>query len=676
MSDKIALAFCVHSHQPVGNDHSVFEQGSRDCYLPFLNMLQNYPQIRMTLHYTGPLLEWFEHNQPDFFDLLRQLAGRNQIELLGGGFYEPILPVIPLEDVRDQIKLARNYIKTHFDSDVRGLWCAERIWDPGMPKKLAGLDMEYTLLDDSHFLSAGIAPEDVHGYYVTEREGCPIKVFPIDMQLRYLIPFKEPQETIDYLRRLRDRGVRIATYGDDGEKFGMWPGTRKWVYDDGWMQRFMDAMSAVSDEIEIIPLKDAIDAHPPQGRAYLPTATYQEMMEWSLQAGPGRYYEDLIKEAKNSPDWAGKRAFLRGGMWDNFLAKYRESNLMHKKMLRVSRLVRDNGNPEEALRHLLMAQCNCAYWHGLFGGIYIRGLRHAIYEHLLQAEALIDASRLKKTEWLVETTDHDLDGRNEILVSGRKLNFYIAPHENAAVFALDYKPKAYCLSNILMRHEEIYHREIFNNEGHDQGSSSAEPLSIHDIPHGDTGWLKEVLTYDTCPRNSFVTHYLDAQPDLEQLLRENRVSASRSADLAFSPTARKGLFSLGFQAAMDGFEITKTYAYHDSEIVLTHNIQAADPGGWVVLEWNLMILSAEWPAVNARTIEKDRGIFRGMRVDLKDSYKDLLITLESEMPWDIVIVPIECASQCESGFEKTFQGWTVYLAHPAADLPEIKFRVR
>ena len=100
------------------------------------------------------------------------------------------------------------------------------------------------------------------------------------------------------------------------------------------------------------------------------------------------------------------------------------------------------------------------------------------------------------------------------------------------------------------------------------------------------------------------------------------------------------------------------------------------PGGWVVLEWNLMILSAEWPAVNARTIEKDRGIFRGMRVDLKDSYKDLLITLESEMPWDIVIVPIECASQCESGFEKTFQGWTVYLAHPAADLPEIKFRVR
>ena len=39
MSEKISLAFCVHSHQPVGNFPSVFEKGAKDCYLPLLRIL-------------------------------------------------------------------------------------------------------------------------------------------------------------------------------------------------------------------------------------------------------------------------------------------------------------------------------------------------------------------------------------------------------------------------------------------------------------------------------------------------------------------------------------------------------------------------------------------------------------------------------------------------------------
>ena len=65
MSEKIYLAFCIHSHQPVGNFPSVFQQGSRDCYLPLLRILKDYPKIRVSLHYTGPLLEWFEENEPE-----------------------------------------------------------------------------------------------------------------------------------------------------------------------------------------------------------------------------------------------------------------------------------------------------------------------------------------------------------------------------------------------------------------------------------------------------------------------------------------------------------------------------------------------------------------------------------------------------------------------------------
>ena len=74
--EKIYLAFCVHSHQPVGNFPSVFQQGSRDCYLPFLRILKDYSEIKMTLHYTGPLLEWYQENEPEFFTLLTELVQR------------------------------------------------------------------------------------------------------------------------------------------------------------------------------------------------------------------------------------------------------------------------------------------------------------------------------------------------------------------------------------------------------------------------------------------------------------------------------------------------------------------------------------------------------------------------------------------------------------------------
>ncbi len=675
MSERIALAFCVHSHQPVGNFHEVFEQGANDCYMPFLEMLQSYPNIRMTLHYTGPLLEWLEEHRPEFFDLLSEMTGRGQVEILGGGFYEPILSVIPHGDARAQILKSAEYSLEKFGSRPSGIWCAERIWEPALPEKISGTGMEYTLLDDSHFLSAGLSPEDVHGYYMTEREGFPLKVFPIDMQLRYMIPFKEPHETVNYLRRLRSRGVRLVTYGDDGEKFGMWPGTRKWVYDDGWLRRFFDTLNDLADEIEIMPLNEAIRRFSAQGRVYLPTATYQEMMEWSLLAEPGRYYEDLVHEAKHSHDWDRKRAFLRGGMWDNFLAKYDEVNRMHKKMLKVSAMLRSYESSPRARQHVMMGQCNCPYWHGLFGGVYVRGLRHAIYENLLKAEEIIDHERLKEQSWLIEREDYDLDGSAEVMVSGRKLNFYIAPHSGAAVVCLEYKPRHYSLSNILMRHPEIYHRKITEQVSEGVMALSHEPVSIHDQPTGDLSWLKSLLIYDDYPKHSFMTHCLSSAPDLASILSQNRVLASLSAQLPMQEVEQNLEHELVFKGSIDGFDLTKRFLFTPDQLRLVNDIESDFDRVNVVLEFNLMVLSGERPKVDGHEMEHDRGIFKGQRLMLADSGRDVQVDLSVGSEMDIVVVPIECASQSESGFEKTFQGWSVYFCGTFSRVPELTFRV-
>jgi alpha-amylase len=680
MSDKIRLAFCVHSHQPVGNFPAVFEQGARDCYLPFLRLLKEYPGIRMTLHYTGPLLEWFDENSQEFFDLLAELVSRSQVELMGGGFYEPIMPVIPECDARKQIEYTKDYLQKKFGMIPRGIWCAERIWDPSLPRKIqAGSAVEYTLLDDSHFLSAGLCPEDVHGYYITEREGYALKVFPIDMQLRYIIPFKEPHEIIEYLRRLKARGVKVITYGDDGEKFGMWPGTHKWVLEQGWLRRFFDAMLEVSEEIEIVPLCSALDTNLPNGLIYLPTATYQEMMEWSLLAPQGRYYEDLVKRAKSEHDWDRRRAFLRGGMWDNFLSKYRESNLMHKKMLSVSSLVHTYGDDSTASRYLFKAQCNCAYWHGLFGGIYIGILRHAVHENLLKAEQIIDDRRLGSRSWVMDITDHDVDGLEEVLISGRIFNCFISPHMNASVFALEYKAKQYNLSNVLMRHPEIYHKDVMNPQAKKK-KGPGEPLSIHDIPHEASDEFRELLIYDAYPRNSFITHYLDTPASVEKILKENRIESSRTVQLPFS-LASKSEYGEGIELVFSGvqgdLQILKTYRYDASgSVSLSHAITPLNDNTWVVLEWNIFILSGTKPLVDSQVMESDRGVYRAQRIDILDEHKGMHVCIESGSYWVVCVVPIECISQSEEGFEKTFQGWSIYFMLQCRDnVPDVVLKV-
>jgi len=101
----LQLLFAVHNHQPDGNFGHVFQQAYDDCYRPLLDALAASPQLKAALHHTGPLLEWIERERPDYFEVMRQLVARGQVELLGGGFYEPMLAVLPERDARGQIAM-------------------------------------------------------------------------------------------------------------------------------------------------------------------------------------------------------------------------------------------------------------------------------------------------------------------------------------------------------------------------------------------------------------------------------------------------------------------------------------------------------------------------------------------------------------------------------------------
>jgi len=230
---RLRFLFVVHNHQPVGNFEHVFSDGWRTCYGPFIELLRRHPAIKCGLHFTGPLLEWIEQHRPDAISLIGELVRNGQVELLGGAFYEPVISSIPRDDAVGQMSLMKEYLRKRFGAAPSGLWLAERVWEPHLPALIAKGGYRYTLLDESHFAQAGIERAALRGYFITEDDGCTVAVFPIDRQLRYLVPFSEPKAAIEYLRGVAEsRPGSGITLGDDGEKFGMWPGTHKWVFED------------------------------------------------------------------------------------------------------------------------------------------------------------------------------------------------------------------------------------------------------------------------------------------------------------------------------------------------------------------------------------------------------------------------------------------------------------
>jgi hypothetical protein len=530
VTKHLHFGWALHNHQPVGNFPWVFEEVYARTYEPTVAALERHPTVRVTLHYTGPLLNWLAGHRPGLLDRLATLAARGQIELMTGGYYEPILPIIPETDQRGQIEKMSAFVRERFGYEPTGLWLAERVWEPSLPATLARAGVDYTVVDDTHFIMAGLRDDGFSGYYVTEDQGLSVNVFPIPKVMRESLPWRSVPEVCNLLRTLASDDwwpPRIAVMADDGEKFGSWPGTYDLVWERGWMDDFLTMLEEQADWLHTTPLGDYARQFPALGRVYLPSASYAEMMEWALPTPRALEYGRLRQAAASGREDPGLAAYLQGAPWRGFLAKYPESNHLHKKMLRVHHKVMaalpdaDPAQRAAMLDELWQGQCNCAYWHGVFGGLYLADIRAADYRHLLRAENLADGlpagppggegaspttaiaawssagvhGRQPPLTRLVATrTDFDCDGTAELLVDGPLMNVYLDLREGGTICEWDWRPGAINVADTLARRPESYHQRLGQPHTRlqvvtEDGSGAADTTSAQNTPGGAGGLL-------------------------------------------------------------------------------------------------------------------------------------------------------------------------------------------
>jgi alpha-amylase/alpha-mannosidase (GH57 family) len=700
----LKLVFGIHNHQPVGNFDHVIAEVYRRSYEPFLARLEAHPNIRLCMHHTGPLWEWLEANQPRYLDRIAALVKAGRVEILGGAFYEPILPMIPAVDRLGQIQLMTEKVQERFGTRTRGMWLAERVWEPQLTDSLARAGVEFVLLDDFHFIQSGLSAEELTtGPLLTEELGATVALLPISERLRYLIPFREPAETVDLCRRLHERdpgGLLVMV--DDGEKFGGWPDTYEWVYERGWLDRFFAALEREADWLQLATPSEALDARPPRRRVYIPPCSYFEMTEWAMLVPAAERFHVVVEEAKRQDRFEALRPFLRGALWRQFLQRYTESAIMYQRSLLlhadIARAAADAPASAVARRELWQAQCNCAYWHGVFGGLYLPHLRHAVYEHLIKGTAALPATAAAGG---VQAVSLSAAATWDLRLRNNDLDLFLSPSRGAACVGLEVRRPAWNLQNTLRRRREAYHGKI---EGRppETAAGKADHDSIHDRAYAVSPELREALAVDPQHRFSWLDRLLhpEATPTdclagmaaadggdfaeaSYELITPNRSLTKEGRGpvgwLAAGPLQvvcrRRGLYR-DRRGRTTPLNLTKTVTLEEASPRVRVTWRLRNEGARQAVlrfgsEWNLALLQQETylDTAGAATARLGAG-----SLGRREALSVWLPPLKLAMAWrfspscELWIQEVPTISQSESAFELQYQGhwilplWDVTLA--------------
>jgi len=416
----------AYNLMPEGIEDAALEEAYQFCWRPFLSVLYRFPAIASVLHFSGTVLRWLDAKHPEFIMLLEEMVLRKQIELLGGGYFSPLLPLIPVPDRLGQIELLTTHIRRSFAKRPRGCWLAEYAWEPGLASTLQACGFDYTFLTERHFRVAGMAGADIGSPVMTEDQGRSLAVFPAFDAFESFASPKPFAEAVESLAsRLGDQRLYSVFY--PGEAFKeMWEAS-KLESPDIFFEHSFALLQREGLEYETTTPTRYLKGLRDFRRAYFPGCASARLMERSAPDLPVADPARQRKVAKPGPRVPEDRPSAFEGSLRRVLLKHQESLALYSKMqyvrILVGQLRGDKSRKKTAQEELWRGQCGGAYWPDQGGGIARLPVRAAAYSALIEAEK-ITRQRGSFSPGIV-SSDIDFDGAKEIMYQGADLNAYV-----------------------------------------------------------------------------------------------------------------------------------------------------------------------------------------------------------------------------------------------------------
>jgi hypothetical protein len=403
---KIFLILGSHAHVPSGAAESEFKNTYENKVCPFVSNLYRYSNIKAVLHYSGVLLYWIERTHPEFFMLIEDMLSRKQAEILGGGFYDPMFPLIPLQDRIGQIEHLTTYLRKHFGKRPLGCWIPLMAWEQHLVAALSASDMNYTFLSQGQFIQAGIVGEEIFFPCISEDQGKLVTIFPVFLSLEVELAEKSFSYVfIEFKKRME-------------EEYGSSPDNR---------------IVSVFPEKVFLSSEEAPDAA--WNRFFEEISLSENFIETVL---PARF----LKSNKTYKKTSFPNSTLAGSGFSprQFIIDHDYANGIYSKMIftnvLINQLKGDKSRKQNAKEELWKAQDSFLFTPD--NGQLRHELRKAAYSSLLRAEHL---SR-EKGKFVPSLIQHDFnfDGKKEYLFQDAGINCYIQL-KGAGIFELDYLPR-------------------------------------------------------------------------------------------------------------------------------------------------------------------------------------------------------------------------------------------
>jgi len=146
----------------------------------FLTFLYSHPKIPFSFSFTGNQLDFLQSEHPEAIEIISEITSRKQGEVLGGGYYTPVFPLLFPVDRSGQIEKMNAAVRMSVGKKPRGMTLLKSIWEPALIITCQSCGIEYVLLDST------LIPSGKNSFlpFITNMQGKNLKVIPIQNDLK------------------------------------------------------------------------------------------------------------------------------------------------------------------------------------------------------------------------------------------------------------------------------------------------------------------------------------------------------------------------------------------------------------------------------------------------------------------------------------------------------------
>ena len=406
----LTFSFSINFSSYDFNSSKQIENDYQKYLKPVLMFLCKNPSFHLSIAFNGTQLQYLRKKHLEFAKILQDLSNKNQIELYGNGFYNPVFPLIFPLDRTGQIDLFSSEVRLACGKRPRGMSLCASSWDSSLIGTLNSCSMEYVLLDESLIPSE----KNVFVPLFMADKGKSLEIVPI---LNSLKPNKEisPKEFIANVQKKINSCVKKAQSSfieQISENYCVHIEFTPWEFrqllDYQWFSSFLECLNENIDCKTSFQAKKSISERVP---IYIPAGISREVSQWAHT--PYKPYKSSQNNFKTIQD---------------FLQTYPQSHALYNRMLFVSLLVNqcygDKIRKKAAREKLWQAQNGAGFVCTSTGAFVNSTYRQNAYKFLSEAEKILrECNNFQES---VSSFDYNIDGIKEYVCRMEKFFAVIA----------------------------------------------------------------------------------------------------------------------------------------------------------------------------------------------------------------------------------------------------------